>query len=84
MLVTALVTGLIRVPSQHTWGDSKLECFRRDGKIEVVSTSTKRARDFDCSRCPLSLFCLRGLKFTESYPETSGGSFNIVKRNERL
>jgi len=30
------------------------------------------------------LLCLYGLQFTESYPETTGGSFDIFERTERL
>ena len=74
------MTGLIRIPSEYTWGNPELERLRRYGEMEVVSTSTKRARDLDQSRCPLNLICLRGFELAESCPETSRSSFNIVER----
>jgi hypothetical protein len=78
------MTGLIRIVSEYTWGNPELERLRRYGEMKVISTSTKRARDLDDSRCSLDVIFLRGLELAESYPETSRGSFNIVERIERI
>jgi len=75
---------LIQIPSQHALGHPELERLRCDGELEVVSTSAKGAGGLDYSRGPLHLIGLRGLKFAESSPQISRGSFNIVECFKRL
>jgi hypothetical protein len=63
--LTPLVIVLVRTVSEYIWGNPELERLRRYEEMEVISTSTKRARDLDDSRCPLNLICLRGFKLAD-------------------